>query len=817
MSLLEINDKEKDYVLIDEHLSECYLDYAMSVIVGRALPDVRDGLKPVQRRALYAMNELNLSHRSPYKKSARVVGDAIGKYHPHGDTSLYSTIVRLAQDFSLLYPLVDGQGNFGSIDGDNAAAMRYTEVRLTKFGEEMFRDIDKNTVDFQSNYDETTEEPTVLPTRLPNLLLNGSSGIAVGTSTNIPPHNLTELMNGLIAFIRDPKISLSKLMNYIKGPDFPTSGLIYGKQGIVNAYKNGEGHIKLRSETHIEDISKDRKAIILDSIPYQINKSRLIIQIADLVRNKEIEGIKEIKDESDRNIRVVIILKKGENPDIILNTLFKKTNMQVTFGIRMVAIVNGENKTLTLKDALFEFIKFRKSVLIRGAIYDLERYRSRFHILEGLNRARGMIDKIISLIKKSDSEPDAREKLISKFQFTDIQARAILVMRLHQLSKLEENKIKDEMEDLKVKINTLQKLLSSQEAIDEAIIRDFQNIKDTYKTKRKTQIEENYQEITEEDLIPNDQMIVTITHRGYVKRMSVDNFRKQNRGGTGVKGTTTFEDDWIEKFYTCKNLDTLLFITDMGQLFWLKVYKIPEMSRTAKGRPVVNLLNLRPKEKIKAIIPTSDFNDNKSILFFTKRGLVKRTNLAEYSNIRSNGVGAIVLNDEDELVNAKIVDKKTKYAAIVTYKGQSIKFNLPSVKEQGRLTKGVLGIRFKDKNDYVVDGTTISDNVENLLVVSDRGIGKRTLAKDYRTQMRGGTGSKTMNLNTKTGNLLKIIRLDNPQGEDIMCLSNTGKMIRIDPKDIRILSRTANGSKLIKLGKDETLIDVTKVIKEDMV
>lgn len=663
-------------ILIEDSMKASYLDYSMSVIIGRALPDARDGLKPVHRRILYAMNELNLSHRSPYKKSARIVGDVIGKYHPHGDNSVYDALVRMAQDFSMQAPLVDGQGNFGSVDGDNAAAMRYTEARMTRISEELLQDLDKDTVDFVPNYDDSISEPDVLPSRVPNLLLNGSSGIAVGMATNIPPHRLDELIDALVLRIDNPEATVEDMMKIVQGPDFPTGGIIFGRKGITDAYTTGRGRIKVRAKTHIEQ-KGSKEVIIIDELPFQVNKARLLETIGQLAREKQIEGIADFRDESDREgMRIYIELKRDAMSEIVLNNLFKSTQMQVTFGIIMLAIANKEPKVFKLMELFDLFLNHRKTVVIRRTIFDLEKARARAHILEGLKIAVDNIDEVIKIIRASADDVEARENLMSRFKLSEIQAKAILEMRLRRLTGLEIEKIEKELAELRKLIAELEAILKSEEKINAIIREELVEIGTKYTTPRRTEIVDDYDDIDVEDLIPNEPMVVTITHRGYIKRVPVKQYEKQHRGGKGKTAVTTYDDDFIESFFTSNTHDTLMFVTDRGQLYWLKVYRIPEGSRTAKGKAVVNLINLQKDEKIMAIIPTEDFNEDKGLVFFTKKGIVKRTNLSEYSNIRSNGVKAINLDEEDEIVEAKIVFPETKWLFVATKKGLCIRFKV---------------------------------------------------------------------------------------------------------------------------------------------
>lgn len=815
MSNLFDGQQDIQNILIENSLQDSYLDYSMSVIVGRALPDVRDGLKPVHRRILYAMNELNLTHRNPYKKSARIVGDVIGKYHPHGDNAVYDALVRMAQEFSLRSPLVDGQGNFGSIDGDSAAAMRYTEARMTKLAEELISDIDKDTVDFVTNYDDSMQEPDVLPSRVPNLLLNGSSGIAVGMATNIPPHRLDELIEALILRIENPKSDALDIMNIVKGPDFPTGGIIFGKKGIMEAYTTGRGRIKVRAKIHIEQ-KNSREVIIIDELPYQVNKARLIENIAQLVKDKVVEGISEIRDESDRDgIRVVMELKRDAMSEIVLNNLYKSTQMQTTFGIIMLAIENKEPKVFSLMELLDIFIRHRKTVIIRRTIFDLEKAKARAHILEGLQITVDNIDEIIRIIKGSSDTEEAKFELVSKYSFSDIQAQEILNMRLRRLTGLERDKIENELSELRTIIAYLESILKSEEMLNTIIIDELKVIKSSYSTPRRTEIIDDYDDIDIEDLIVNEPMVVTITHRGYIKRVPVKQYEKQNRGGKGKIAVTTYDDDFIESFFTCNTHDTLMFVTNLGQLYWLKVYKIPEGSRTAKGKAVVNLVNLRENEKIMAIIPTSDFCDTKSLALFTKFGIVKRTELSEFSNIRSNGVRAIILDDEDEVITAQITLPSSKYLMIFTALGQVIRFETDKTRTQGRSTRGVRGIKFKDDNDYVVDADVIDSEEQEILTVSEMGVGKRTTVDEYRVTNRAGSGVISMKLSNKTGKTV-VGNVIVDENQDLMALTSIGKMIRVDMHSIRKAGRNTSGVNIVNVDKGDRVVSIARCPKEEI-
>jgi len=798
---------------IEDSVKASYLDYSMSVIIGRALPDAKDGLKPVHRRILYAMHDLNMTARSPYKKSARIVGDVIGKYHPHGDSSVYDALVRLAQNFSMRAPLVDGQGNFGSVDGDNAAAMRYTEARMTKISEEILKDLDKDTVNFVQNYDDTLKEPAVLPTRVPTLLLNGSEGIAVGMATKIPPHNLKELLDAVLYTIDNQEATAEDLMQFIHGPDFPTGGTIFGRRGIIDAYKTGRGRVKIRAKHHIETKGK-KEVIVLDELPYQVNKSRLIEQIAILAKDKNIEGISEVRDESDREgIRVVIELKKDAMSEIVLNNLYKSTPMETTFGIILLAVHNKEPKVFNLPELLRLFLSHRKTVIIRRTIFDLEKAKARAHILEGLKIAVDNIDEVVKIIRSSSNDADAKEKLQDRFELSLIQSQAILDMRLGRLTGLQRDKLEAEYQELLRLIAELEAILKSEEKLNEIIKEEIQEIKDKYSDERRTEIEDSYDEIDIEDLIPNEPMVVTITHNGYVKRVPIKSYEKQRRGGKGKVAVTTHDDDFIERFFVTNTHDTLMFITNMGQLYWLKVYKIPEGSRTAKGKAVVNLINLRADEKIMAIIPTTDFDESKSLAFFTRNGIVKRTSLAELSNRRSNGIRAIVLDYADEGVTAKITIPGSQYFMIFTSLGQCIRFEIDKTREQGRSTRGVRGIKFKLDSDFVVDADVIISEEQELLTVSEKGIGKRTTVDEYRLTNRAGSGVISMKLHQKTGNVIGSVLVDETQ--DLMALTSIGKMIRVDMNTIRKAGRNTSGVIIVNVDKGDKVVSIAKCPKEE--
>ncbi|WRG56122.1 DNA topoisomerase (ATP-hydrolyzing) subunit A [Helicobacter pylori] len=780
---------------IDSSIEESYLAYSMSVIIGRALPDARDGLKPVHRRILYAMHELGLTSKVAYKKSARIVGDVIGKYHPHGDNAVYDALVRMAQDFSMRLELVDGQGNFGSIDGDNAAAMRYTEARMTKASEEILRDIDKDTIDFVPNYDDTLKEPDILPSRLPNLLVNGANGIAVGMATSIPPHRIDEIIDALVHVLENPNAELDEILEFVKGPDFPTGGIIYGKAGIVEAYKTGRGRVKVRAKVHVEK-TKNKEIIVLDEMPFQTNKAKLVEQISDLAREKQIEGISEVRDESDREgIRVVIELKRDAMSEIVLNHLYKLTTMETTFSIILLAIYNKEPKIFTLLELLRLFLNHRKTIIIRRTIFELEKAKARAHILEGYLIALDNIDEIVQLIKTSPSPEAAKNALMERFSLSEIQSKAILEMRLQRLTGLERDKIKEEYQNLLELIDDLNGILKSEERLNEVVKTELLEVKEQFSSPRCTEIQESYENIDIEDLIANEPMVVSMSYKGYVKRVDLKVYEKQNRGGKGKLSGSTYEDDFIENFFVANTHDILLFITNKGQLYHLKVYKIPEASRIAMGKAIVNLISLAPDEKIMATLSTKDFSDERSLAFFTKNGVVKRTNLSEFESNRSCGIRAIVLDEGDELVSAKVVDNNAKHLLIASHLGIFIKFPLEDVREIGRTTRGVIGIKLNE-NDFVVGAVVISDDGNKLLSVSENGLGKQTLAEAYREQSRGGKGVIGMKLTQKTGNLVGVISVDD-ENLDLMILTASAKMIRVSIKDIRETGRNASGVKLI--------------------
>ena len=798
-------------LLIQDEMRECYLDYAMSVIVGRALPDVRDGLKPVHRRVLYAMHMLGNYSNKPYMKSARVVGDVIGKYHPHGDSSVYQAVVRLAQDFSMRYPVVDGQGNFGSIDGDNAAAMRYTEVRMKKLAEEMLKDIDKDTIDWQPNYDDSLQEPRVLPTKIPNLLINGSAGIAVGMATNIPPHNLTEIMTGMNAVLDNKDISIDELMEIIPGPDFPTAGEIQGTSGIKSAYHTGKGVIQIRAKADIEIHGKqERERIVVTEIPYQVNKARLIEKIARLASDKTLTGISDIRDESSKlGIRIVIDIKRGEPANIILNKLFKMTQMQVSFGIIFLSIKNGQPKVMNLREQLQCFIDHRREVVIRRTMYELKKAKARAHILEGLKVAVENIDAIVELIKKSEGPAQAKAGLMSNYELSDIQAQAVLDMRLQRLTGLERDKIIADYEAIMKEIARLEEILASEELIRGIVRDEFNEIVESYGDERRTEIVGMADEIQIEDLIKNEEVIVTITHKGYLKRMPIDTYKAQKRGGKGVKGASS-DEDFFTNIFTAETHDQLLFFTDRGSVYKLKVYEVPEGTRTAKGRNVVNLLPLKTGEKVTEITTVpKDFSDH-YLVFATKKGLVKKTKLDEYSNINQKGIRAIKVNDDDAVLGVRVTDGK-KDILLCSSSGKIIRFAESDCRPMGRVSQGVKGIAIDDTDEVI--GMAIIDDGAEILSVTSKGYGKRSSAADYRKQSRGGKGIIAMKLTSKTGELSQIKPVSDR--DDLMIITNNGQVIRTKIAGISLLGRNTQGVRLINLKDGEQVVAVEKIVDAD--
>ncbi|MFQ5823351.1 MAG: DNA gyrase subunit A [bacterium] len=798
-------------VLLEEEMKDSYIDYSMSVIVSRALPDVRDGLKPVHRRVLYGMHELGLRPNSQYKKSARIVGEVLGKYHPHGDAAVYDTMVRMVQEFSLRYPLVNGQGNFGSLDGDSPAAMRYTEARLAPIAEEVLRDLDKNTVDFVPNFDESLQEPTVLPSVLPNLLVNGSSGIAVGMATNIPPHNLSEVIDALIALIIRPDLTVASLMKYIKGPDFPTGAIIYGDEGIDETYRTGRGRIAIRARANIETVRGGRENIIVSELPYQVNKANLIEKIADLVRDKKVEGISEIRDESDRDgMRIVIELKRDAPAEVILNQLFKHTQMQVTFGTIMLALVNGAPKILNLKELLQLFIDFRHEVVVRRIKFDLDKAEKRAHILEGLKICLDNIDQIVAIIKKSRNPDTARNSLMKRFGLTEIQAQAILDMRLQRLTGLERKKIEDEyLEKIKL-IEKLRSLLESRPKRMQLIKEELLEVKEKYGDKRKTEIISETEEFSIEDMIAEEDMVITISHSGFIKRFPVSSYKRQLRGGRGYTGAATKEEDFIEHLFVASTHHYILFFTNKGRCYWLKVHEIPQAGRASKGRAIVNLLQLSKDERIAAFINVRDFNNDLYLVMATKKGLIKKTQLSAYGNPRRGGINAITIREDDDLIDAQLTDG-THDILLASHKGLAIRFNENEVRDMGRTAAGVKGIKLS-KDDCVV-GMIVIKREGTVLVVTDKGYGKRTDIKEYRISHRGGKGIITIKVTDITGDLMVIKEVMDE--DDIMIITNKGVVIRQSVKKLSVQGRNTRGFRLIKLDEDDKVGDVARVIKEE--
>ena len=780
---------------IEKEMRTAYIDYAMSVIVSRALPDVRDGLKPVHRRILYAMYEDGITSDKPYRKSANTVGSVLGRYHPHGDSSVYDAMVRLAQDFSMRYMLIDGHGNFGSVDGDGAAAMRYTEARMSKIASYMLTDIEKNTVDFMPNYDDRLQEPTVLPARVPLLLVNGSSGIAVGMATNIPPHNLTEVINGIIKIIDEDEVTDEDLMQVIKGPDFPTEGIILGREGIKQAYKTGRGKITLRAETNIEEMSGNRQRIIVSSLPYQVNKANLIKAISDLSKERKVEGISECRDESDRKdkVRVVIELKRDANAQVVLNQLFKHTQMQTTFGIIMLALVNGVPKILTLREALDCYIEHRKEVITRRTKFELDKALARAHILEGLRIAIDNIDEVIQIIRSSYD--DAKERLMERFGLTDVQAQAILDMRLKTLSGLQREKIEEEYKQLMELIEHLRAILASEKLLFEVMKEELIEIRDKFGDDRKTKIVASEAEIDVEDLIKEEECVVALTHYGYIKRMPIDTYRSQKRGGKGITGMATRENDFVKEIFIASTHDTILFFSNKGKLYKLRGYEVPEAGRTAKGTAIVNLLSLDPGEKISAVIPLQNFADGKYLLMATKQGLIKKTALKEYDTTRKSGLQGITLKDDDELIGVRLTDGEDN-VVLVTRNGICITFDEKEVRPIGRVSQGVIGIRLDDDDEVIGMEPVIAGGKATLLAITENGFGKRTELDEYRVQKRGGRGVITYKITPKTGKLIGV-RIAS-QEDDVMLVTDTGTIIRLQVKDISILGRSTQGVTLMR-------------------
>lgn len=797
---------------IESEMKNSYIDYAMSVIVSRALPDVRDGLKPVHRRILYAMYEDGITSDKPYRKCANTVGSVLGRYHPHGDSSVYDAMVRLAQDFSMRYPLIDGHGNFGSIDGDGAAAMRYTEARMAKIAETMLTDIEKNTVDFMPNYDDRLQEPKVLPSKIPTLLINGSSGIAVGMATNIPPHNLNEVIDGIIKMIEEDNITDEELMSIIKGPDFPTEGIILGREGIKQAYTTGRGKITVRAEAEIEEMSGNKQRIVVTSLPYQVNKAKLIENIAALARDKRIEGISDLRDESDREekVRVVIELKRDANAQVVLNQLYKFTQMQDTFGVIMLALVDGEPKVLTLKQCLEHYIDHRKTVILRRTQFELDKALARAHILEGLKIALDNIDEIINIIRSSYD--DAKERLMERFKLSDIQAQAILDMRLKTLSGLQREKIEEEYNELMKLIEHLRAILGSEKLVFDIIKEELTAIKEKYGDERKTKIVSAEGELDLEDLIKEEQTVVALTHFGYVKRMPIDTYKSQKRGGKGITGISTREEDFVKQIFTASTHDTILFFSNKGKLYKLKGYEIPEGGRTAKGTAIVNLLRLDNGEKISAVIPISNFADGKYLLMGTKKGLIKKTALTEYNSAKKTGLLAITLKEDDELIDVRLTDGEDN-VVLVTKKGLCITFDEKDVRPVGRSAQGVIGMRLDDDDAIIGMESIISGSKATLLAITENGFGKRTELDEYRVQNRGGRGVITYKVTPKTGNIVGI-RIANGE-EDVMLITDKGTIIRLNVEEISVLGRATQGVTLMRTNDGGRVVSIEIISQEN--
>ncbi len=802
-------------VSIENQMKDAYLEYAMSVIVGRALPDARDGMKPVHRRILYAMYDMGNTYDKPYKKSARIVGDVIGKYHPHGDSAVYETAVRMAQDFSLRYPLIQGQGNFGSVDGDSAAAMRYTEIRLAKITDDVLADLDKETVEFQPNYDNSLKEPVVLPTRIPNLLVNGASGIAVGMATNIPPHNLGEVIDALKALIENPKLTARDLMKYVPGPDFPTAGFVYGRRGLVDAYTTGRGVVSLRARTEVETTKTDRERIIVTEIPYQVNKAKLIENVADLVREKKIEGISDIRDESDRKgMRIVFELKKGEDSRVVLNQLYKNTQMQTSFGISMLAIDQAQPKMMTLRDLLMAFFHHRREVVTRRTVYELKKAEEKAHILEALKKAVENLDEVVAIIRKAANPTEAQANLIAKFQFTEIQAKAILEMRLQRLTGLERDKIIDEYNQTMAYIGELKSILADEQKITKIIMTELDEVRKNFADPRRTQFIEEQDDLTIEDLITDEATVVTVTYTGYIKRLPLDTYRAQKRGGKGVMGAGTREEDFIWEIFVASTHDEILCFTDQGRLYWLKVHKIPEAGRTAKGKPIVNLLNLSTNERVQAVLPIKEFKENLFVVMATGQGIIKKTPLMAFARPSKKGIIALTFDEGDTLVDAKVTDG-TQQVLLVSRMGHAIRFEEEEVRPMGRTARGVAGMRL-DEGDKVIGMATLvpSDAQQiQILTVTEKGFGKRTLLEEYRTQGRGGSGVMTMKITDKNGPVVAVrqVHLE----DELIIASSQGKVIRTRISEISEVGRVAQGVRLINLDDGETVGAVAKIVEKD--
>ncbi|WP_438961924.1 DNA gyrase subunit A [Nonlabens sp.] len=802
---------------IEDEMKSAYIDYSMSVIVSRALPDVRDGLKPVHRRVLYGMYELGVLSNRGYKKSARIVGEVLGKYHPHGDTSVYDTMVRMAQEWSLRYMLVDGQGNFGSVDGDPPAAMRYTEARMRKISEEILADIDKETVDTQLNFDDTLNEPTVMPTRIPNLLVNGASGIAVGMATNMPPHNLTEVIDGTVAYIDNNDIEIDELMTHVKAPDFPTGGIIYGYDGVKDAMHTGRGRVKIRGRVRLEEV-KGRECIIVDELPYQVNKADMIKKTADLINEKKLEGISMIRDESDRKgMRIVYILKRDAIPNIVINKLYKHTALQSSFSVNNIALVDGRPQLLNVKEMIHYFVEHRHDVVVRRTNFELRKAEERAHILEGLIIASDNIDEVIALIRSSKNGEEARQKLIERFELSEIQARAIVEMRLRQLTGLEQDKLRSEYEDLVATIADLKDILAKKERRMEIIKEELVEIKEKYGDERRSQIEYAGGDLSIEDMIADEQVVITISHAGYIKRTPITEYKTQNRGGVGQKASTTRDEDFLEDIFVGTNHQYMLFFTEKGKCFWMRVYEIPEGSRTSKGRAIQNLINIEPDDKVKAVICTQDIKDEEYInshyvIMCTKKGVVKKTSLEQYSRPRTNGINAITVRQGDTLLEAKLTTGDS-HVMLGLKSGKAIRFDEAKTRAMGRNASGVRGIRLADDNDEVIGMVAVNDMESNILVVSEKGYGKRSSLEDYRETNRGGKGVKTISVTEKTGGLVALKNVTDDDG--LMIINKSGVAIRIDVKDLRVMGRATQGVRLINLKGNDSIAAVAKVAQED--
>ncbi|MGA0373639.1 MAG: DNA gyrase subunit A [Flavobacteriaceae bacterium] len=802
---------------IEDEMKSAYIDYSMSVIVSRALPDVRDGLKPVHRRVLFGMHELGIRATSAYKKSARIVGEVLGKYHPHGDSSVYDTMVRMAQEWSLRYLLVDGQGNFGSIDGDSPAAMRYTEARMKKMSEDLLADIDKDTVNHQLNFDDTLKEPTVLPTRVPNLLINGASGIAVGMATNMPPHNLSEVIDGTIKYIDNQDITIDELIHTIKAPDFPTGGTIYGYDGVKEAFMTGRGRVLIRGNANIEMV-KERECIIVTEIPYQVNKAEMIRKTAELVNDKKIEGISNIRDESDRNgMRIVYVLKRDVIPNIVLNKLYKYTALQSSFSVNNIALVKGRPQLLNLKQLIHYFVDHRHDVVVRRTKYELKKAQERAHILEGLIVASDNIDEVIAIIRASANADEARENLMGKFELSEIQSKAIVEMRLRQLTGLEQDKLRSEFDELLKTITDLKDILDKKDRRMEIIKTELLEIKDKYGDERRSKIEYSGGNFSVEDMIPDDKMVITISHAGYIKRTPLSDYKTQNRGGVGQKASTTRNEDFLENLFVGTNHQYMLFFTQKGKCFWMRVYEIPEGSRTSKGRAIQNLINIEQDDRVKAFICTQDLKDedyinNHYVIMATKKGQVKKTSLEQYSRPRTNGINAITIKEEDELLEAKLTNGNSQILLAVK-SGKAIRFQESKTRPMGRGASGVRGITLADANDEVVGMVSVNDMDTNILVVSENGFGKRSNLDDYRITNRGGKGVKTISITDKTGTLVTIKNVTDQ--DDLMIINKSGIAIRMAVSDLRVMGRATQGVKLINLREDDSIAAVAKVMKDD--